>query len=133
MLTTAISHFAESPTPMTLAAASTADFLFHAMLAATIAVGVLAFGFTFAERDAARRHDVLGLSLEATLAIGAAALAIRLVAWMCGIGYHPFALGQAAQIMLATAAALTLANAGQWVLSAPLTDDAHPYQQNTND
>lgn len=91
------------------------------------------FGFTFTKRDVARRHQILGLGLEATLALGAAALAIQLVAWICGIGYQPFALGQAAQIMLATAAALTMANAGQWVLTAPLPDDTHPYRQNTND
>lgn len=130
MLTTTTSYLAESPTPVGIAAASTADFLFHALLGASLAFAVVGVALAPFERDAARRHQLLGLSLQGTLALGAVALTIRLVAWISGIGYPLYPLGQADQIMIAAAGLLTLANAG-WLLTYPLTDDADPHQHNT--
>lgn len=133
MLTTTTSYLAESMTPIGIAAGSAADFFFYALLGASIAfalVGVILAPF---ERDLARRNQVLGLSIEGALLLGAAALTIRLVAWMCGIGYPLYSLGQAAPIMIAAIGLLTLANVGLGLLTSPLTDDgSNSHQQSMN-
>ncbi len=128
MLTATASYFADSPTPtppFDIAAGSVADFFFYAVLAASLMAAFLGPVLVRGEREDAPRHRVHGLSVEATVTLAAAALAVRLVAWLCGIGYQPFALGQIACIMLGAAGMLTLINIGGWLLTSPDTNGAY--------
>jgi hypothetical protein len=134
MLTATASYLADSPTPtptppFDIAAGSATNFFFYAVLAASLTAAFLGPVLVRGEHDRAQRRHVHGLSVEATMTLAAAALAVRLVAWLCGIGYQPFALGQIAWVMLGAGGVLTLINIRGWLLTSADTNGNSAYDQ----